>query len=193
MSPPITLKEALFDVKISSLQLEFAIRLLSCCERELINVAEFNTNHAVLLEHGVIEFPASNFTTMEDIVHAASVTVSAAFGTSTLTLDKAWEVAGVNPNPNSKDEIVKLRTLVYMIRCAYAHGIADPRWKANGSYRRILQVTLRRNQLQFDFSALDGKRFDFSILGGHTKWFEILDESVTTISTGTLGVHSSGK
>lgn len=193
MSSPITLKDALVDVEISTLQLEFAIRILSCSERKLIDTTEFNTIHVVLSKHGSIKFPAGNFATAEDIVRAANVTVSAAFGISALTLDKAWEVAGFQPTPDSEDEIVRLRTLVYMIRCAYAHGMADPRWKVKSSYRRMLRVTLRRKQLQLDLSELDGRRFDFSTLGGHRKWFEILDESVTTISTRKLGVHSSGK
>ncbi len=183
MSSPITLKEALIDVEISSLHVEFAIRLLSCCEREVIDAAEFSTTHVVLLENGRLEFPSGNFTNTPDIVRAASITVSAAFGASAVTLDKAWEVAGVLPNPESEDATVKLRTLVYMIRCAYAHGIADPKWKVKGRYQRLFQVNLRSGILELDLSELNNQSFDFNVLGGHTKWFEILDMSVATITT----------
>lgn len=178
----MTLKEALVDVEISSLHVEFAIRLLSCCEREVIDAAEFRTTHVVLLETGRLEFPAGNFTNTSDIVRAASVNVSAAIGTSALTLDKAWEVAGIQPSPDSEDETVKLRTLAYMIGCAYAHGIADPRWRVKGSYRRLFQINLRSGLLELDLPILNCQRFDFNVLGGHTKWFEILDMSVTALT-----------
>lgn len=57
-------------------------------------------------------------------------------------LDQAFELAGLEKNPLSDNNLVRLRTLVYMVRCAYAHGIADPKWKVRGNYRQSMSVDL---------------------------------------------------
>ena len=178
----MTLHEALTDIKIAFLQVEFSIKLLSYCKLERINPAEFDTDQIVLLEHDNLKFPPGHFRRLEDIIRAASITVSLALGASALTLDKGWEVAGIHPDPLSADERVKLRTLVYMVRCAYAHGIADPKWEVQKNYRQVLEVELPSAPLRLDLRELDGHGFSFDVLGGHARWFEIRDASVATIS-----------
>ena len=178
----MTLDDALTDVKIAFLQVEFSIKLLSYCELEKISIAEFDTDHIVLLEHDNLRIPPGNFGTLEDIIRAASVTVSSALGASALILDKAWEVAGIGPDPQSEDGRVKLRTLVYMVRCAYAHGLADPKWEVRGRFRQVLEVDLPGAPLTLDLPELHGQGLDFDVLGGHARWFEIRDASVAAIS-----------
>ena len=177
-----TLDEALTDVKIAFLQVEFSIKLLSYCELEKISLAEFDTEKIVLLEHDNLRIPPGNFRTLEDVIRAASVTVASALGASALILDKAWEVAGIRPNPQSADGRVKLRTLVYMVRCAYAHGLADPKWEVRGDFRQVLEVDLPGAPLTLDLRELHGQAFSFDVLGGHARWFEIRDASVATIN-----------
>ena len=114
-----------------------------------------------------------------------SPSVSLALGASALVLDKAWEMAGILPNPQSADGRVKLRTLVYMVhmvRCADAHGLADPKWEVRGGYRQVLEVGLPGAPLTLDLRDLHGQAFDFDLLGGHARWFEIRDASVATIN-----------
>ena len=178
----MTLDDALADVKLAFLQVEFLIKLLSYCELEKINLAEFDATQIVLLEHGNLRIPPGNFRSLEDVVRAASVSVSLALGASALVLDKAWETAGILPNPQSADGRIKLRTLVYMVRCAYAHGLADPKWEVRGGFRQVFEVDLPGAPLTLDLRELLGQAFDFDVLGGHARWFEIRDASVATIN-----------
>ena len=178
----MTLDDALVDVDIAFLQVEFSIKLLSYCELEKINPAELDTNQIVLLEHQNLIFPPGKFSKPEDIVRAASVTVSLALGASALTLNKAWEVAGIRPGPRSEDGTVKLRTLIYMVRCAYAHSLADPKWEVQGDYMQVLDVDLPSGPLRLDLRELHGQGFDFAELGGHARWFEIHDASISTLT-----------
>ena len=183
----MTLTDALTDVEIAFLQVEFSIKLLSYCELEKVNPAEFDTDHVVLLDAENLDFPQGHFSRPDDIVRAAGVCVSVSLGTSALVLDKAWEVAGIVSDPDSGDERVKLRTLVYMVRCAYAHGVADPTWEVRGRYRRALNVTLPNGVIELDLRDRHGQSFDFDQLGGHRKWLEIRDATVaalTSIDTG---------
>ncbi|MCY4261465.1 MAG: hypothetical protein OXC91_14545 [Rhodobacteraceae bacterium] len=178
----MTLDDALADVGIAFLQVEFSIKLLSYCEFDRIRPAEFDTHQVVLLEQENLAFPTGHFSTQEKIVQAAMVAVSLALAGSALTLDKAWEIAGIPPDPHSADGEVKLRTLVHMVRCAYAHGVADPKWEVHGDYRQVLELNLANGALPLDLRELHGRSFDFAQIGGHASWFEIRDGSLAALA-----------
>ena len=178
----VTLNDALEDVRIAFLQVEFSIKLLSYCELGKIDPTEFDLDQIVLLEHENLRFPPGHFSDPDNMIRAANVTVLAALGASALILNKAWEVADIRPCPVSEDETIKLRTLVHMVRCAYAHGMADPKWQVKDRYRRQLEVKLPSGPLILDLRELDGQGFDFDALGGHAKWLEIRDESIARLT-----------
>lgn len=178
----MTLDDALVDVDIAFQQVEFSIKMLSYCELERIRPAEFDTHQVVLLERENLTFPTGRFSTQEEIVRASMVAVSLALAGSALTLDQVWDVAGIQPDPGSPERVVKLRTLVHMVRCAYAHGVADPRWEVRGGYRQVLELELANAPMRLDLRALHGQRFDFAQLGGHARWFDVRDESLAAVT-----------
>lgn len=177
----MNLTHALEDVRIAFLQLEFAIKMLTHCELGKIDPNVFDTDHIVLLDKGNLGFPSGHFSDPDNIIRAAGISVSLAFGASALTLDKAFEAAGMKWELSSEDNLIKLRTLVYMIRCAYAHGIAEPRWEVRGKNKPKMSVELRTGQVGIDLEALHGKVFDFDQLGGHHIWFQIRDEALVVL------------
>lgn len=170
----MNISEALQDVEIAFRQFEFAIRLLSYCELGHVKPADFDTDHLVMLEGGSLHFPTRNFSTLDAINRAASVSVLLAFSGSVLVLDKAFEVVGVKADPEASDNIVRLRTLVYMLRCAQAHGPADPRWEARGRYARTLSVDLDAVAVSLDLAALNAQPFVIDQIGGYGNWYRIL-------------------
>jgi hypothetical protein len=109
--------------------------------------------------------------------------VSLAFAASTLAMDKAYEIANITKDPLSRDKDTSLRTLVYMVRCAYAHGIADPRWQVRNDYKQFHPPKSLVGASGLDFSTLDGKSFDFDQIGGYQNWFFIRDEAIDTLRT----------
>jgi hypothetical protein len=179
---PTKVSEALEDVEISFRQLEFAIKLLSFCELGRINPTEFDTDHLVVLHGGSLRFPAGNFSTQDSVEKAAGTGVLIAFSVSVLVLDKAFEVAGLKPDPEAVDEVGRLRTLVHMMRCAQAHGIAEPRWEVRGKYRRPLTINIGASTISLDLSALDGQPFDIDQLGGYVNWYRMRDAAVRLVS-----------
>ncbi len=176
-----SIKDALFDVEISFLQVEYAVRMLAYCESRQINIPRFIHRERVELITGDLIFPRVNFDTFDKLIPASKVSVSLAFGGTALALDKAWEVAGFPCNPNSEEEPIKLRMLVYMVRCAYAHGVTEPRWEVRNNYRRIIELNSLKEPLSLDLRKLNCQLFNFDELGGHKKWFEIRDASVQAI------------
>jgi hypothetical protein len=173
--------EALEDVEIAFRQLEFTIKLLTYCELGNIQPAEFDTDHLVLVEGGNLSFPSGRFSTPDDLNRAAGVSVLVAFSASVLVLDKAFEVAGVPPNPDASDPLGQIRILVYMLRCAHAHSLADPRWKVRGKYARVLKVDLDGIPLVLDLKALQGAQFVFDQIGGYMNWYRIHNLAVRAL------------
>ena len=177
----MTLSEAFEDIDVAFLQLEFSIKLLTFCELEKIDPAEFDTDLTVLLDDGNLPYPSGHFSDPGNIVRSAGVSVSLAAGASAFVLDKVWEVAGIAPDPAAEDPSAQLRTVVYMVRCAYAHGIAEPRWEVRGDFRRVFELRLANGPVALDLRALHGRHFDFDDLGGYRTWFAIRDVTIETL------------
>jgi hypothetical protein len=178
----MSISETLEDVEIGFRQLEFAIRLLSYCELGHVKPSDFDTDHLVMLEGGSLHFPSGHFSTADEMNRAASIAVLLAFSASVLVLDKAFEVAGMKPDPEASDNIVRLRTLVYMLRCTQAHGPADPRWEVRGKYIRTLTVDLDGIAVSLDLAALNGQPFIIDQIGGYQNWYRIRNMAVRELS-----------
>ena len=117
----MTLTGSIEDGEIAFIQPDFPLKLLSYCELKKIDPSQFDTDHTVLLENGNLRFQTGHFSDLDNIIRAAQVSALLAFGASALVLNDAYEVAGIKSDPSSVDKIIKLRTLVFMVRCAYAH------------------------------------------------------------------------
>lgn len=179
------LHEALEDIDIAFKQLEFTIKLLSFCDSGKINPEDFDTDHLVMLEGGSLSLPARHFRNTDSLVRAARISVLLAFSASVLVLDKGFEVIGMEPNPESNDNVVKLRTLIYMVRCAQAHGIAEPIWEAHGKFARDLTVDLYGSTISLNLQTLSGKAFNIDQLGGYQNWYLIRSAAKQAVSNHT--------
>lgn len=167
------IREALNDVEIAFLQLEFSIRLLSYCELGKVDAKDFDTDHLVQLPEGNLHFKSGHFGDPDNILRAANVSVLLAFSGTAILLDKAFELAGLKPNPKSEDDASKLRALVFMVRCAHAHGLADPRWEVRGDFRRPIALELEGRKILLDLTKLHGQTLHIEQLGGYTNWYAI--------------------
>ena len=96
-----------------------------------------------------------------------------AFSASVLVLEQGFDAIGITPDPEASDNAGKLRALIYMVRCAQAHGIADPHWEARGKFARPITVDLAGAQISLDLRALHGQRFHADQLGGYENWYRI--------------------
>lgn len=177
----MNLHEALQDVEIAFLQLEFSIKLLTFCELKKLDPSEFDTDLRVKLEERNLNFPSGHFSNFDNIIRAAKVSVALAFGASALALDKAFETAEIPPDPESDNNVARIRTLIYMVRCAYAHSIAEPRWEVREKYRRAMSIELEGIITYLDLEKLDGEVFDFEHIGGHSNWYRIRDAAMQVL------------
>ena len=125
-----TVSEALADVGRAFRHLEFAIRLMCYCELDHLDREKFDADVSILLERENVGFPSGTFATTEATIPAAQALVGVSFGVSAIVLDAAFDVAGLKNQPASRLDADELRTLVRMVRCAFAHNPALPVWEA---------------------------------------------------------------
>jgi hypothetical protein len=136
---PVSL--ALTDVELAFRHLEFAIKLMCYCEFDHLDRSKFDSDVTILLKKENVSFPSNTFETLDSVVLADQANVGVCFGVTAIVLDAAFDVAGVQKRPKSRAPADELRTLVYMVRCAFAHNPAMPCWEARGDdYARPLKV-----------------------------------------------------
>ena len=169
-----TIAEALADVNYAFRHLEFAIRLMCYCESCHLDLPNLDTDVCILFEQENVGFPSGTFATIEAVVPATQALVSMAFGTSAMVLDAAFEMAGLKRKPHSRQPEDELRTLVFMVRCAFAHNPALPLWKARGNeYARMLSLPIGGATLSIDLASLHGQPFEHDHIGGFASWLRI--------------------
>jgi len=140
-----------------------------------INPTDFDSDQIVQLNTGNLHFPSINFQTRDALIRAASINVIMAFSTTTLVLDQAFDAIEMKHNFQATDDAGKLRLLVYMVRCAYAHGIAYPRWNVTNKKARVLTVNVEGQTITLDLPRLHGQVFNVSNIGGYENWYRIRD------------------
>ena len=177
-----TISEALADVEHAFRHLEFAIKLMCYCEAGHLDLEKFDADTAILLPNENVGFPTKNFSSIEVVIPASQALVGMAFGTSAMVLEAAYEVAGRSRKPTSRLPADELRTLVYMVRCAFAHNPALPLWKARGpQFARVILVALQGSTISIDLKSLNDKPFDYEHIGGFANWMKIKTESVALL------------
>jgi hypothetical protein len=167
------MREAIEDVEIGFRQLEFAIKLLSYVEAGKINPTDFDTDHLVQLGTADLHFPSVNFQSSDALIRAAQINVVIAFSATTLVLDQAFDAIGMKPDVRATDDAGKLRLLVYMVRCAYAHGFAFPRWNVTNKKASVLTINVEGQTITVDLPCRHGEGFEINHIGGYENWYRI--------------------
>lgn len=82
-------------------------------------------------------------------------------GTCFIAFDEALDqVFGKKPETYSDSDIDSLRAIIYMMRCAFAHTPASPKWCIKTKNRRIFSI--KEINFVIDFSQLNGKRLSLT-------------------------------
>lgn len=108
--------------------------------------------------------------------------VLSALSTLAIAVDKALDSAfGSKVSKNTGDAVVSLRAVFYMLRCAWAHDVINPKWhryakKYEGVYlivvsaESVAKATYGRldqeRSFEFNFVELNGQYVDFRPFGG---------------------------
>lgn len=110
----------------------------------------------------VFVLPDQIFDTDDDLILAVQNNLSITFGAAAITLDRSRYEAGHDLPSPIESESDQCISFVYQLRCAFAHDIAEPKWKIKNRYKR----KYRFGGMEFDLGDLDGQVFDYSQIGG---------------------------
>jgi hypothetical protein len=152
---------------------EFAWKLLAFGESGGIDLKKLDIEIVFADDSGRPFFvpPARIFDTEDDLHIALQNNLTIAFGAAAITLNRTREELGIElPNPITSER-EQCIALIYQIRNAFAHDIAEPTWKINGRYRRIYEVGGER----VDLTSLHDTTFEYSQIGGLDAFFRIKD------------------
>lgn len=109
--------------------------------------------------------------TEDDLLIALQNNLTIAFGAAAITLNRVREEINLSlPNPivTEEDQCI---ALIYQIRNAFAHDIAEPVWRVNERYRRKYEFA----GLSFDLTSIDGEPFRYEHIGGPERFYLIKD------------------
>jgi hypothetical protein len=172
------------NINQAFLQLEFSIKLFSYFENKKVNKDEFDTDVIIPGTPLNSNFYHNSFQTYNDLVLGAENTYSISIGFTAIVLDDALQSIGVNHDPRNKTPNGLLRTLVYMIRCAYAHNMMYPMWNIQPKYEFQIKIPLAHNIIEINFAKMKGQPFNFiSDIGGLQNYLEIKKKVCQLIDT----------
>lgn len=169
------LEFAIKDAEYAFRLLEFSIRVMNYFDLDLIDLNTFGQETTILFEKENVTFNDGYFSSCNNAVLSSKMAFGATFGASAISLDNVIEATGRKRNSDSTTEIDQLWAVIYAIRNAFAHGIANPIWVIKDKYRREVQLTLGGKKVVIDFSNLDGQSFEYAHLGGFGNWLRIKD------------------
>ena len=103
-----------------------------------------------------------NSHTLTDFAHNLRLCV---LGNCFVVIDEALNrIFGDKPKSYSDTDIDALRAIIYMLRCAVAHGPTSPLWEVRGKYRR--KFVIREIGFELDATSLDGEILKHTDYGG---------------------------
>ena len=140
---------------------EFAWKLLAYGEADKIDLEEFDISIVFQDDKGVPFFcpPARIFPDPCDLINALQNNLTIAFGAAAITLNSFIEEAGHKvPNGSFSSEKEQCIALVYQVRNAFAHNLAEPKWEMrNEIFQRVYTIEGKT----FDLRELNGMLFSY--------------------------------
>ncbi len=143
-------------------QLAFALKLWNYAENGKINLDELDIPLIVEEGKGFLALPERIFDTHDDFLNAIQNNITIAFGAAAITLNRSREEAGYSLTDPIQSETEQFIAAAYQLRNAFAHDIAEPRWKINQRFRRIYEF----GGIRIDLSNVHEKVFEYADIGG---------------------------
>lgn len=141
--------------------LEFAWKLLVYGEAGEIDLEKLDKDIVFQDDNGRPFFvpPARIFSDPDDLIVALHNNLTIAFGAAAITLHRSIEEAGNRvPRGEFESDEDQCIALVYQVRNAFAHDIAEPKWEMrNPVFEREYIIADK----VFDLRELNGKNFQY--------------------------------
>jgi len=153
-------------------QFEFSLKLWHYLQEHPINLEEFDISLTVEEGASRIVMSEGTFSNYDELVVASENVTSMCFGSIAIVLWKTIEHVGYKlPSviELDKDDVA---CLIYMIRCAFAHDMARPRWNIKKEkYRKVYRI----GNHAISLTNKNGKIFSYQDIGGPEMMLLLVD------------------
>jgi len=142
--------------------LSFAIKLMQAAEDGVVDLESIDRPLTIKEGASLLILPDRVLNNPDELINACQNFVTITYGAAAITLNRCREEASVllaDPITSECDQWV---ALVYQVRNAFAHDIAEPRWQVKPRYRRTYSI----GHVTADLRKLDGVVFEYAHIGG---------------------------
>ena len=144
-------------------QLAFAWKLYHYALEGKINLTELDCPITFQDAGMVLVLPDRIFDSHDELLVALENNLVITFGAAAIALNRCREEAHIKLADPIQTEIDQFAGVVYQIRNAFAHNIAEPRWNiTNPRFARVYQF----GGIKIDLSGVGTKRFEYKDIGG---------------------------
>ena len=144
-------------------QLAFAWKLYHYALDGKINVKELDCPITFQGAGMIFVLPDKIFDSNNEMIVALENNLVIAFGAAAIALNRGREEAQIRLADPIQTEIDQFAGVVYQIRNAFAHNIAEPRWNiTNLRFARVYQF----GSITIDLSGVGTRRFEYQDIGG---------------------------
>jgi hypothetical protein len=152
-------------------QLGFAIKLMQAAEDGVLDLEAIDKPLTIAEGPSILVLPdrvvADN---NNELILACQNLVGITYGAAAITLNRCREEANVSVPDPIASEVDQWVALIYQIRNAFAHDIAEPKWRVDKArYKREYSV----GPVKADLRQLDGLHFDYAQVGGPEGLFHL--------------------
>ncbi len=152
-------------------QLQFVWKLYNYVLEGKIKVEELDTSINFEENGMVLVLPDKIFESQSDMILAFENNLVIAFGAAAITLNRAREEARMTVPITIENEVDQFIALVYQIRNAFAHDIAEPKWKIDNP-RYLIEYSIEN--IRIDLRNMHEKAFDYKSIGGPEIMFALI-------------------
>ena len=164
------------------LQYIFNLKLFEYATKDQIDVEKFDSKIEFESDGSIFSLKENMFGS-EGIINAAANNVLLSLGTLFITVDTYLSDLGFSNDPNNMTELGMYRSLMYMLRSAFAHNMLMPKWNVQGPYAKLkFDIDLGHSKITGDLSELDGKIFNEKDIGGHRNILSLINLGTLLIS-----------
>lgn len=159
------------------LQLSFSLKVMCYFELHKVDKESFDTD--VIFTDPEIYFPHNEFQTYDDLMLASQNAVIISLGLTAITFEEAIRSLR-KQNLNSSE--VDLLDLLYMVRCAFGHGMINPVWKIEKKHRRTFDLSFKSFSFQIDLTCKNEQPFNIEDIGGYSYYYRYKEEIIRLLS-----------
>jgi len=147
-------------------QLDFSIKFVSYVERRKVELSELDTTAEVHISGENVRVEGKTFRDYDDLSTAAQKNFLITMGMTASALEAAYASANIPADPRRLEPDADLRSLVWMVCCAFRQDAMSPKWEIRSRFARTYALRLENVPEEIDLRTKDKSDFRIDDLGG---------------------------